>query len=68
MDFAWLLYIGMNKLGFTEKQVGHMTFKKWNKLYDAYKSVYDKEYNMKNRGLTYAQLEYEPTIDDVIPM
>lgn len=57
----------MNKLGFTERQVGHMTFRKWSKLYEAYKSEYDKELVMNTRGITYAQLEYEPTIDDVIP-
>lgn len=68
MDFAWLLFIGINKLGFSEKQVGHMTMKKWKLLYKAYQLNFDNELYMKFTGRTYASLEKEPDIDDVIPM
>lgn len=58
----------MNKLGFTEKQVGHMTFRKWNLLYQAYKDQFDLELAMKANGKRYADIEKEVTIDDVIPL
>ena len=58
----------MNKLGFTEKQVGHMTLKKWNLLYSAYKDNFDMELTLKLKGLRYSDLNKEVTIDDVIPM
>lgn len=57
----------MNKLGFSEDKVGHMTLKKWNMLYRAYKNEYDIESIMQSKGLTYRELEKETTIDDVIP-
>jgi hypothetical protein len=57
----------MNKLGFTERQVGHMTYRKWALLYKAYKNNFDIELVMKNKGVRYADLEKEITIDDVIP-
>jgi hypothetical protein len=58
----------MNKLGFTEKQVGHMTLKKWSLLYKAYKDNFDMELTMKIKGLRYSDINKEITIDDVIPM
>jgi len=68
IDFAWVLYIGMNKLGFTEKQIGHMTWRKFWKLYKAYQKTFDNELTMKIQGITYASLNKEVTIDDVIPL
>ena len=58
----------MNKLGFTEKQVGHMTLKKFELLYSAYKQEYDKEFIMRCKYLTYKDLETPTSIDDVIPI
>lgn len=58
----------MNKLGFTEKQVEHMTLKKWKLLYKAYKLEFDREMYMTREYKTYDELEKEPTIDDVIPL
>jgi len=58
----------MNKLGFTEKQVGHMTLKKWSLLYKAYKDNFDLELSMQLKGVKYSDLEREITIDDVIPL
>ncbi len=28
-EFSWILFVGTKMLGFTEKEVGHMTLKKW---------------------------------------
>jgi len=58
----------MNKLGYTEKQVGHMTLRKWSLLYKAYKNQFDLELAIKTKGLRYVDLEKEITIDDVIPL
>ena len=33
LDFSWILFVGTKMLGFTEREVGHMTLKKWNLLY-----------------------------------
>jgi hypothetical protein len=55
------------KMGFTEKEVGQMTLKKWKQLYDAYKLVFDLEQHLIRTGRKYTQLSEEPTIDDVIP-
>lgn len=33
VDFAWLLFVGTKMLGFTEREVGHFTLKKWSLLY-----------------------------------
>lgn len=53
-------------MGFTEKQVGHMTVTKFNKLYQVYKDIFDLENRLKNNNMTYRELEYEPTLDDVL--
>lgn len=47
----------MNKLGFTEKEVGHMTYAKWHKLYKAYQRNFDLELSMKINGKQYQDLE-----------
>ena len=36
-DFSWILFVGTNMLGFTEKEIGHFTFKKWSLLYEHFK-------------------------------
>lgn len=53
-------------MGFTEKQVGHMTVTKFNKIYQVYKDTFDLETRLKRNSLTYRDLEYEPTLDDVL--
>lgn len=50
-----MTYIGMNKLGFTYKQVGHMYFGLWVDLYEAYK----KHYNFETRRGLYEIREQE---------
>ena len=37
MDFSWILFVGTKMLGFTEKEIGHFTFKKWSLLYEHFK-------------------------------
>ena len=37
MDFSWILFVGTKMLGFTEKEVGRFTFKKWSLLYEHFK-------------------------------
>ena len=32
-----MLFVGTKMLGFTEKEVGHFTFKKWSLLYEHFK-------------------------------
>ena len=58
----------MNKLGFSDKDVGRLTFRKWSQLYKAYKKNFDNELLLVASKTTYAQAEKEITIDDVIPL
>lgn len=57
----------MNRLGFTEKEVGRMTFKKWVSLFKAYKKMFDNEMLLTAARKTYEEVERPITIDDVIP-
>ena len=50
----WVLFVGTTILGFSEKEVGHWTYKKWGKLSDYYKRFY----NFKTKKMLY---ELEPT-------
>ena len=68
IDFTWLLYVGVKKLGFSEKEIGRMTYRKWALLYQAYKNSFDLELTMKYKRIKYSELEKEITIDDVIPL
>lgn len=45
-DFSWLLFVGVNILGFNEREIGHMTIKKWNLLFNHFK----KYHNFKIKG------------------
>jgi hypothetical protein len=56
------------RMNFTEKEVGHMTLTKFNKLYQVYKNTFDLENVLKYRKLTYAELDKEETLDDLIPL
>lgn len=57
----------MNKLGYSEKEVGRMTLKKWQLLYKAYQKHFDNELMLTLSRTTYEQATKEATIDDVIP-
>ncbi len=40
-EFSWILFVGTKMLGFTEKEVGHMTLKKWNLLYKHFRAYHN---------------------------
>lgn len=56
----------MNKLGFSEKEVGRMTLGKFKKLYRAYKQNFDLEMMLQLKKVRYMDLqksaEEEPDI------
>lgn len=58
----------MNRLGFSEKEVGRMTLKKWNLLYKAYMKNFDIEMKLTQSQTTYEKALTPVTIDDVIPI
>ena len=41
VEFSWLLFVGTKMLGFTEKEVGHMTLKKWSLLYKHFRAYHN---------------------------
>ena len=56
IDFTFFYFIGITRLNLTEKRVGRMTFKLFNKLYQHYKDVFDLEMRLKARDMTYREL------------
>lgn len=44
-------------MGFTEREIGRMTLRKFLKLYGHYKNNFDLEMKMKQQGITYKQAE-----------
>ena len=54
IDFPWLYFIGMTKLGFTYKQVGRMCFGFWVDLFEVFK----KQHNFEMRRGLYAMEEH----------
>jgi hypothetical protein len=64
---AWLFYIGMSRLGFTEEQIGDMSLKKFFRLYEAYKKTFDVEMLRTANKITYETSGREANMDDVIP-
>jgi len=54
------------KFGYSEKEVGRCSLKKFMKIYLAYKNHFDLEQSLNITHQRYADLN--PTIDDVIPM
>lgn len=55
IDFSWMIYIGMNKLGFTYRQTGQLYFGFWVDLFEAYK----KQYNFETKRGLYLLKEEE---------
>ena len=41
IDFLWCLFVGHTLLGFSEKEVGRMTYKKWKRLFDYFKKFHN---------------------------
>ena len=57
IDFTWFYFIGMNKLGFTFKEVGRLTLNAFNKLYQHYKNSFDMELMLNRYRTTYQEYE-----------
>lgn len=55
VDFSWVIYIGMNRLGFTYRQTMQMYFGVWMDLFDAFK----KQYNFEIKRAVYTLEEEE---------
>lgn len=55
-------------MGFSEKEIGRMTFRKWKLLYQEYKNNYDIELTLMLSKQRYFDLEKEQTLDDVMPI
>lgn len=60
VDFPWLRYIGMNRLGFTYVQAGRLYFSEWISLFDAYK----QHYNFETKRMLY-KLDQEAEISSL---
>lgn len=43
IDFTWVIFMGMNRLGFTKSQVEKMYFGEWQDFFEVYKKVYNFE-------------------------
>jgi hypothetical protein len=54
-------------MGFSEKQVGRMSYDKFLRLRNAYKNDFDIEIALKKNDLKYSDLEKQTDIDDAIP-
>ncbi len=37
----WISFVGVTLLGYTEREVGHFTFSKWNQLYEHFKRYHN---------------------------
>lgn len=59
IDFSWFSFIGVNKLGFTEKEVFRMTLRKFNMLWEKYKFYFDLE-----KTTTYKEIEKAQAKED----
>ncbi len=55
------------RIGYTEKQVGHMTLYKWKKLYKSYQKLFDNELILTASRKTYEEAFKPVTLDDIIP-
>ena len=47
IDFTWVKFIGINRLGFTRKEVSRMYFGEWQDFFQIFKYVYDFETEKK---------------------
>lgn len=55
IDFLWLRFIGVTRLGFTYKTIGFLYFGYWADLFETYK----KNYNFETKKGLYRILEME---------
>ena len=64
IDFSWFYFIGINKLNLTEKRIGRLTLRLFNKLYKHYKNDFDLEMRLKKANMTYEEAYYKTNQDD----
>lgn len=63
IDFLWMRYMGVNRLGFTHREAGQQYFGYWLDLFEAYKTQYNFE---TKRGLYHLSEEEEISSLDVL--
>lgn len=63
IDFLWIYYMGVNKLGFTHREVGQQYFGYWLDLLETYKKQYNFE---KTRKLYHLSEEEKISSLDVL--
>lgn len=56
MDFAWIRYIGVNRLGFNHSELGYQTLGQWMDLFECFK----QNYNFETKKGLYSIPEAEP--------
>ena len=54
----------MNKLRFTYKEVGRLTLRTFNKLYQCYKNNFDLEMRLNKANMTYQEFEKKQMEDE----
>ncbi len=62
VDFLWIRFIGVTKLGFTHKTIGYQYFGYWADLFEQYKI----QYNFEQKRLLYKIAETEVSSLDAI--
>lgn len=60
LDFAQILYFGI-RMGLGENDVAHMYYGKWSQLFTRYR----REWNMRIKGMIYAEPEEEKSVLDL---
>ncbi len=56
INFFWIRYIGVNRLGFSHREAGQQYFGYWCDLFEQFK----KQYNFEKKRTLYNILEEEP--------
>lgn len=56
IDFSWIYFICVKKLGFNYKNAGRITLTTFLKLYNHYKEDFDLELMLNKSRTTYAKL------------
>lgn len=64
VDFTWFYFIGRTKLNLSFKEVGRLTLRTFNKLYQCYKNDFDMEMMLKKSNTTYQDLEKKQIEDE----
>lgn len=63
IDFAWILYIAIKKLGLSRKEAGRLKMYEFSQMYRSYKEDFDLEMKMYRAGICYSSLSGESEDD-----